>query len=135
MIVSATPDSLVQRAADGEQRTVAFSDLVAGVVETGDGDASIGEDPNVIALPEWPAGTREFLFRTEVPSSPGAHGHEHRRLVNAVHARLVALGNVAEGLADFFASEPARPAEDAVELPYTIPDDVIAAIEASKGRG
>ena len=127
MIVSADYSILIQRDPVGEQRSIELADLFAGVVVLDQQHRVVAAYGNVIALPPWPDGSREFLVRTDLPPCDGGQADlasQHRRLVNAVHYELVRRGQLAAGLPDGSAAQRG-PAPDRVALPFFLPEELL----------
>jgi hypothetical protein len=130
MLLQVAPSSLVQRCDFcGEQRTVGFDEIVAGL-EAGDPPEPL--DPNIVTLPACAeCGAKEFLNRVASSEpSAGVDAFEHRRAVNAVHAALVAGGRTAPTLTEYFATEAID--TEVVPLPWSLsfsPRPIVGAMD------
>jgi len=110
----------------GARRRLPLGALQVGI-ESGDPPAPT--NPHAIALPACTdCGAGEFLQRVD-SGQPGAapggvdDAAEHRRAVNALHAALLAAGNVGAGFREWFATESL--ATERAEIPWTFPGEPV----------
>ncbi|MFV8750206.1 hypothetical protein ACNOYE_06620 [Nannocystaceae bacterium ST9] len=125
MLTNISVESIHQRCdACGATRELPRAGLRVGVESP--------RDPNIIELPHChQCGSREFLNRV-VGTDPreSSDGAEHRRAVNALHAALVAAGQAAPSLVEWFAREAI--VADVAVIPWTFSG---ARINARKAGG